>query len=90
MSDSFSVYCIGHDIEKTFLATLAYQYNKQNESDIILCQTTFSNLIAQTADILENWTNHNLIFILQGTYPFQNNSIGIQGFFKLGFYIKNK
>ncbi len=83
--ESFSVYCIGHDIEKTFLATLAYQYNKQNESDIILCQTTFSNLIAQTADILENWTNHNLIFILQGTYPFQNNSIGIQGFFKLGF-----
>ncbi len=84
--ESFSVYLIGHDIEKTFLATLAYQYNKQNESDIILCQTQYSNLIAQTADILENWTNHNLIFILQGNYDInKNDSIGYQGFFKLGF-----
>jgi hypothetical protein len=84
--ESFSIYCIGHDVERTFLTTLAYQYNKQNESDIILCQTEFSNLIAQTADILENWTNHNLIFILQGEYEInQGISLGYQGFFKLGF-----
>lgn len=84
--ESFSIYCVGHDTERTFLTTLAYQYNKQNESDIILCQTDFSNLIAQTADILENWTNHNLILIVEGEYSLNKNiTLGYEGFFKLGF-----
>lgn len=84
--ESFSVYLIGHDVDRTFLATIAYQYNKQNESDIILCQTEFSNLIAQTADMLENWTNHNLILILQGDYLINKKiSLIYEGFLKFGF-----
>jgi hypothetical protein len=84
--ESFSVYLLAHDQAKTFLSTFAYQYNKQNESDIILCQTDFSNLIAQTADILESWTNHNIIFIFQGDRIIDNNfSLGYQGFLKWGF-----
>jgi hypothetical protein len=83
--ESFAAYLIGHDLNRTFLTTLAYQYNKQNESDIILCDTTFSNLIAQTADILESWTNHNIILILAGDNTIGHNSIGYQGFIKWGF-----
>jgi hypothetical protein len=85
--ESFSIYLIAHDIERSFLTTIAYQYNKQNESDIILCDTKFSNLIAQTSELLENWTNHNFIFNLQGQYKHNNNQIiNYAGFVKFGFY----
>lgn len=64
--ESFSVYATLFDENKTYLGTLAYQYNKQNDSDIILCNSSFSNVIAQSAVVLENWTNHNLIVSLMG------------------------
>lgn len=83
--ESFSVYVTGHDLEKTFLGSFCYQYNKQNESDIILCDTQFSNLIAQSQDLLENWTTHNLILSFQGEYAFSGIYSTYSGFLKWGF-----
>lgn len=84
--ESFSAYLTTHDREKTLLATFCYQYNKQNESDLILCDTSYSNLIAQTSDWLESWTTHNLIFVFQGELSIQNIYTTYEVFFKCGFY----
>lgn len=85
--ESFSVFLLGHDMNRSILGTLAYQYNKQNDSDIVLCQTDYSNVIAQTADILESWTTHNLIFILGGNIKEFSKNIDLEYecFFKYGF-----
>ncbi len=66
--ESFSVFGTVFNDTKTMIGTLCYQYNKQNESDIILCNTQFSNFIAQSASILDHWTNHNVIFSFLGNY----------------------
>lgn len=84
--ESFSAYVSAHTLEKNFLGTIAYQYNKQNESDIIICNPLYVNLIAQTAELLESWTAHNLIFIAQGNTSLQNIDILYNAFFKLGFH----
>lgn len=85
--ESFSVFLTGHDENRSLLGTLAYQYSKQNESDIILCQTDYPNLIAQTADLLESWTTHNLIFVLGGIKNNidKNSDLKYECFLKYGF-----
>jgi hypothetical protein len=83
--ESFSVYGLLHDLNKTTLFTLAYQYNKQNESEILLCDNSYTNIIAQSGDLLESWTNHNLLFILEGeTKMFFEAPLSYSLFYKWG------
>jgi hypothetical protein len=84
--ETFSAYVTAHDYEKNTLGTIAYQYNKQNESDITVCDPTYINLIAQSSELLESWTAHNLIFTIQGKREVENIHLFYNGFFKLGFH----
>lgn len=84
--ESFSAYITAHTLEKTILGTIAYQYNKQNESDITLCNPTYVSLVAQTSELLESWTAHNLIFIIQGNTIVESIDVAYNAFFKLGFH----
>jgi hypothetical protein len=82
--ESFSVYAVGHNLEKTVSGTLAYQYNKQNESDIFLCGGNYASLISQSSNLLENWTNHNLVFLCEGAAIYPSVEVGYSAFVKLG------
>ena len=84
--ETFSAYLTAHDFEKTVLGTIAYQYNKQNESDIILCDSSYVNLIAQTSEFLESWTAHNLLFTLASEKEIHGVHTLYNVFFKLGFH----
>lgn len=84
VKESFSVYGVLHNLEKTLMTTIAYQYNKQNESDIMLCNVDYSNFIAQSSNFLDSWTNHNVLFLLEGLNAFSCFELGYEFFVKLG------
>lgn len=85
--ESFTLYTSYHDSNKKYTGTLAYQYFKQNDSEIIICSDYFSSTIANTHEKLEPWTTHHIVAV--GTYKpdIKNNNIDplISIFGKYGF-----
>lgn len=56
-------------------ARIAYQYTKQNESKIYLCSNLYSPRIANSAESLQDWTNHSVVFqLLYDGYHGQENA----------------
>jgi hypothetical protein len=83
--EEFSVFLTGHNLTKSFLITTAYQYNKQNDSDIIVCSDYHPTIIASTMQSLGAWTTHNIILLGQTILPIMENDITCGVFVKIGF-----
>lgn len=83
--ETFTILFNCHDLKKTYMGTIAYQYNKQNENDIIVCSETFPTLVAMTSERLGAWTAHNLTLLLQGVFEISGYTSTIGIFGKLGF-----
>jgi len=83
--EEFTVFFTGHNIQKSFLTTFAYQYNKRNDSDIIVCSDQHPTIIASTMQSLGAWTTHNLILLGQTILPIKENDITCGIFIKIGF-----
>lgn len=43
-------------------ARIAYQYTLQNESKLYLCSNLYNPRVANSAEALQDWTNHSLVF----------------------------
>jgi len=86
MKEEFSVYLSGHNPYRSFLLTLAYQYNKQQESTVTVNPFYSPSIIANSSRFYEAWTTHHLIAQIAG--HFENDFFGdwLGGaFIKYGF-----
>ena len=84
MHQKFDVYISGHDLYKNKILTVAYQYNKQHDSDLIVCSDHFSTLVASSSQTLDPWSTHSATFIGTIINPFGLDNTIISGFLKYG------
>ncbi len=81
----YTLYLGLHNKEKVFSITSAYQYNKQNESDITVCSDQYSSAIAGTMQRLDSWTAHHVIFNAEWRTGIKNEDLVFSFFTKIGF-----
>jgi hypothetical protein len=81
----YTLYLGAHNKEKVFSLMIAYQYNKQNESDITVCSDEHSSIIAGTMQRLDSWTTHHVVFNLEWRPEFKNTDFLFSFFTKIGF-----
>lgn len=87
--EKYTLYGSLHDLEKSFLFTFGYQFNKQNESEIIVCSSEIPSKIASFMESLECWTTHHLFLNLQKNISKDNKDYLIGVFGKFGFNGEN-
>lgn len=73
LTQRFNIYMEAHKFMKGLSFRLAYQFFKHFEDRLWLCTNEFSDSIANTAQSLQDWSIHQLLFIL--TYDFKNDFI---------------
>jgi len=69
-------------------ARVAYQYLKHSDDQLFICDDRFDHVIANTAEYLQEWTTHSLIFLVKYDACRHTNwdiIPSIHAFFKLGF-----
>ncbi len=86
----FNIYLEGYQIWRGLSVSATYQYWKHGDDRLALCTNQFSELVANTAESLQEWTMHNMIFNL--SYDFQHDICDdsyikpqLAAFYKLGF-----
>jgi hypothetical protein len=69
ITQRFNLFLEGYRVVRGLSARATYQFWKHGEDKLTLCTNAFSNDIANTAQSLQEWTMHQVIFEL--SYDFQ-------------------